>query len=78
MADEEKSRLKDLHYMNCPKCGMNLVTIEYRGIQIDRCTTCDGVWLDHGELEAIAALEHPIKEKLFEKFFKVREWRSWD
>lgn len=78
LEEDEKARLKELHYMRCPKCGMNLVTIDYKGIQIDRCSSCIGVWLDQGELEAIAELEHPVKQRLFEKFFKVHEWRNWD
>ena len=44
--------------MRCPKCGMQLVEIDYKGIKIDRCTGCTGVWLDAGELEQVAELEH--------------------
>ncbi|MCK4910461.1 MAG: zf-TFIIB domain-containing protein, partial [Thermodesulfovibrionales bacterium] len=38
MAEGEKAKLKEIHYMKCPKCGMDLVTIDYKGIQIDRCS----------------------------------------
>lgn len=54
LREAERQRLKDLHYMHCPKCGMELVEIEYRGLKIDKCTSCAGVWLDCGELEQIA------------------------
>ena len=73
MAQEEKEKLKELHHMKCPKCGMDLVTIDYKGIQIDRCSGCAGVWLDQGELEAIAELEHGTMGKLFSKVFKVKD-----
>lgn len=73
MAEEEKAGLKDLHYMKCPKCGMDLVTIDYKGVQIDRCSGCEGVWLDQGELEACAALEQGSMGKLFNKVFQVKE-----
>ena len=73
MADEEKASLKELHYMKCPKCGMDLVTIDYKGVQIDRCSGCEGVWLDCGELEACAELEHGTLGKLFSKVFKVKD-----
>ncbi|MBI5815662.1 MAG: zf-TFIIB domain-containing protein [Nitrospinae bacterium] len=53
MAAEEKKRLKDLHFMNCPKCGMKLIEIEYKNIKIDKCSHCEGVWLDVGELDEI-------------------------
>ena len=31
LGDEEKRKLKDLHYMRCPKCGMELIEISYKG-----------------------------------------------
>lgn len=34
----------------CPKCqGVNLEPITYRGVTIDKCPRCKGVWLDKGE-----------------------------
>ncbi len=53
MAEAEKNRLRDLHYMCCPKCGMHLIEIDHKNIKIDKCSGCDGVWLDAGELEEI-------------------------
>jgi uncharacterized protein len=55
-ADEQK-RLKDLHFMHCPKCGHKLETMTYRGLAIDKCFSCNGTWLDAGELEALAGKE---------------------
>jgi len=57
MTQEEKQRLKDLHYMHCPKCGHSLSEIEFQGVKIDRCLSCQGVWLDAGELEQISPKE---------------------
>ncbi|HEU4827614.1 MAG TPA: zf-TFIIB domain-containing protein [Gemmatimonadales bacterium] len=48
-ADERKS-----HYMKCPKDGHNLFTTVYHDVSIDRCEHCGGVWLDPGELDALA------------------------
>lgn len=45
------------HYMKCPKCGADLRTEEFHGIQIERCPEDNGVWLDAGELDTIAAHE---------------------
>ncbi len=53
MAAEERERLKQLHYMKCPKCGMDLTTIEHHGIHIDRCPNCNGTWFDAGEVERL-------------------------
>jgi Zn-finger nucleic acid-binding protein len=37
--------------MKCPKCGHDLVTENDCGVEIDRCTYCEGVFFDAGELE---------------------------
>ncbi len=70
LAAEEKKKLKELHYMRCPKCGMELVAINYKNIEIDKCSECEGVWLDAGELEAVSKLEESSIGKLFSVFRK--------
>jgi ribosomal protein L37AE/L43A len=47
------------HYMKCPKCGYDLITGEWDGIQIDQCTHCHGVWLDAGEAEQLLKAPFP-------------------
>lgn len=37
----------------CPKCGAELVAVPYKGIEIDKCSRCQGIWLDCGELEHV-------------------------
>ncbi len=40
--------------MKCPTCKeSNLVISERRGIEIDYCPDCRGIWLDRGELDKI-------------------------
>jgi hypothetical protein len=68
LAEEEKKRLKELHFMRCPKCGMELIEIDYKGINIDKCSECEGIWLDAGELEAVSKLEKSGLDKLFGVF----------
>ncbi len=41
------------HYMKCPKCGNDLVTEEYHGVEIDRCMECNGMWFDAGEVDKL-------------------------
>ena len=53
----EKQRMKELHHMRCPKCGMELQEIEFQGVHLDKCFSCGGVWLDDGELEQVAKKE---------------------
>ena len=70
LAEEEKEKLKELHYMKCPKCGMGLIEIDYKGIRVDKCSSCEGIWLDAGELEAISRFEKTNLDKLFSVFKK--------
>jgi Zn-finger nucleic acid-binding protein len=39
--------------MNCPIDGTRLEMSERRGIEVDYCPSCRGVWLDRGELDKI-------------------------
>jgi hypothetical protein len=70
LASDEKKKLKDLHHMRCPKCGMELIEIDYKSIKVDKCSGCEGIWLDAGELEAVAKLEKSGIDKLFSVFKK--------
>ncbi len=41
----------------CPKCGAELIAVTYQEVEIDKCSRCQGVWLDCGELEKVTASE---------------------
>jgi hypothetical protein len=41
----------------CPKDGAQLVTLTFRGVEIDKCSECAGIWLDAGELERVTTDE---------------------
>ena len=68
LAVEEKKRLRELHFLRCPKCGMQLLEIDYKGIKVDKCSECEGIWLDAGEMEAASRLEKAGLDKLFSVF----------
>lgn len=51
-------KLKELHWMKCSKCGWDLETVKWRGVQIEKCFHCGAVVLDDGELETLAGDEH--------------------
>jgi hypothetical protein len=70
LLDAEKERAKELHWMKCPKCGMNLLEIDYKSIKIDKCSHCDGVWLDAGELEQVIGMDKTGLDKFFSVFTK--------
>ena len=39
--------------MLCPVCKYDMIVVEYHDIELDYCTTCQGVWFDYGELELL-------------------------
>ena len=42
--------------MQCPRCHADLVAErEYHGIEVDRCPSCNGRWLDYDELDQLEA-----------------------
>jgi len=42
--------------MKCPRDGTGMRVEEHEaGFEVDRCPTCNGEWLDKGELEAVKA-----------------------
>ena len=61
---------KKLHYMHCPKCGGDLAEIEFREVNIDKCTLCEGIWLDAGELEQLICQEDETLMKRILEVFK--------
>jgi acetyl-CoA carboxylase beta subunit len=67
---EERENLKKLHFMKCPKCGMDLMEIDFKGMNIDKCSACRGMWLDAGEFDALVKIDKPVLEKLFHVFKK--------
>jgi Zn-finger nucleic acid-binding protein len=52
-SEAEKRRLKEAHWMHCPKCGQKLSPEKCGSVEIDVCPSCKGVWLDKGELGTI-------------------------
>jgi len=51
MAEADRKRLRELHFMHCPKCGQRMQELKLRGVPVDVCFSCNGIFLDHGELE---------------------------
>lgn len=37
----------------CPKCSGSLEKYRFMGFVLDRCESCEGIWLEKGEMEAI-------------------------
>lgn len=42
---------------SCPRDGAILTLVKEGSVMIDVCPTCNGIWLDKGELEALLKAE---------------------
>lgn len=62
---EEKIKLKELHWLKCPKCGHDMKVITIEGIEIDQCENCDGVFFDAGELDDLLLKETDKRKSIF-------------
>ena len=61
----ERQKLKDQHYMKCPKCGHDLKVEKLDSIEIDRCTFCEGFFVDAGELEQLFLMRQQSQRQSF-------------
>jgi len=39
--------------MRCPKCRSDMLQIDVQGTEVDRCSACNGLWFDEGEIELL-------------------------
>ena len=65
---EERERHRALHCMKCPKCGMQLEEIAFGDVRVDKCFSCDGLWLDKGELDLIREKDGGFMGRLLSVF----------
>jgi len=54
-AADERQRILAVARGRCPKCAGELIPVPYRGVELDKCSRCQGVWLDFGELDQVVA-----------------------
>jgi len=67
----EREKLKQLHYMKCPKCGHDLAEEALEGILVDRCSFCEGIFLDAGELEQVFLKKQEERKGFFRRLVKI-------
>lgn len=62
--------------MKCPNCDIPLMMVERKGIEIDFCSQCRGIWLDSGELDKI--IEITADERAMDSIKPVgrEDWRA--
>ncbi len=65
---QEADSGRHIHWMKCPKCGSNMSEINMKGIKVDQCSGCGGIYFDRGELELLMQAEQP--KGFFSSLFK--------
>ena len=69
-AAEEREARKALHFNKCGKCGEDMDTVPFRGVEVEICALCGAVLLDPGELEQLAGKDNGgTISNFFEAFF---------
>jgi uncharacterized protein len=66
-AASERKKIRDAHYMKCPKCGHDLKEEDLVGVKVDRCTHCEGVFFDAGELDQLFAKKAEERRGFFRR-----------
>jgi len=51
--------------LRCPLCDVKMKEVERRGVTVDICPECKGVWLDRGELDRLLSLDRVEEEAVF-------------
>ena len=67
----ELQRLKALHLMRCPKCGHELREENLEGVRVDRCSFCEGIYFDAGELDQVLMKKEEARKGFFKKLVKI-------
>lgn len=57
--------------MKCPVCkDVTLLMSEKKGVEIDYCPECRGIWLDRGELEKLIQSEEKYVSSREHEYYK--------
>ena len=67
----EARRLRELHYLHCPKCGNKMKEIQIKGIVVDECAACQGVFFDGEELDLLLEKNVSDQKGFFRKLAKT-------
>lgn len=64
---QNDDELKKLHWLKCLKCGHDMNQVNIKSIEVDKCSNCEGVFFDPGELDELMLIENHKKKSFFQK-----------
>jgi len=68
MEAAQREQARALHFMKCPKCGMQLEEVAIGDVKVDKCFSCEGMWLDSGELDRLQTKEAGFMGRFLQAF----------
>ena len=66
-SESARADLKEAHWLKCCKCGHDMETIAMQKLQVDRCTSCGGLYFDAGELEMLLDSPGDLRKGFFKR-----------
>ncbi|HZI67915.1 MAG TPA: zf-TFIIB domain-containing protein [Thermoanaerobaculia bacterium] len=63
---EAESR-RTAHWRKCPKCGSDMAVEKIADIEIEKCSSCEGIFFDRGELEQLLMKQEGQRRGFFRK-----------
>ena len=66
-SDTREKLIREYCRNRCPKCGDEIEAMEFRGVPMDRCPGCGGVWLGPNDFRKFAERDH---RTWFDRWFK--------
>ena len=67
---EERRRA---HWQKCPKCGGDMKVETISDIEIEKCSSCEGIFFDRGELEQLLLKQERERRGFFRKLMGFGE-----
>ena len=74
-AETDADKRRKLHHFKCGKCGNDMATQIFKGIEIEVCGSCGAVLLDPGELEQLVGEDEGGRMKALAEFFNFTRKR---
>lgn len=68
--DAREKLICELCKNRCPKCAHEIEAMTFRGVPLDKCPQCGGVWLGPRDLQLLSEKDH---RNWFEKWFKATD-----
>ncbi len=71
MQQQDREKLvRDFCRGRCPKCGDAIEAMTFRGVPLDKCPGCGGIWLGPKDLQLLSEKDH---RTWFDKWFHAAD-----